>query len=123
MRTGARRRGPGRSRLASSDEAPLAFVRWLMLRLLSATGRVGMNDEGFLLMVGDLHSDIATAGGLRREVEYLAGLGMVEMGDELFGADWFARLTPAGCAVVEYRCAPPRGIARPPRAERRSRKS
>jgi hypothetical protein len=85
--------------------------RWIILRILDAGRPIGASES----IVGSVLSDTKLDGSpaaVRRELDYLCGLGLVEVSD-LDDGTWHARLTANGVAVLEYVVAAPAGIARP----------
>ena len=86
-------------------------ARWRILRVVDA-GRPSVVSEQIIWRV---LADIKLAFSLnavRRELSYLADLGLVELEGQERGT-WFARLTAHGVDVVEYNQTAPAGIARP----------
>ncbi len=86
-------------------------TRWIILRILDAGRPIGVSKS----IVGSVLSNTKLDGSpaaVRRELDYLCGLGLVEVSD-LDDGTWHARLTAGGVDVVEYTAAAPAGIARP----------
>lgn len=86
-------------------------ARWSILRILHAGRPIGLSETIVARVLADTKLD-ATQDGVRRELDYLSGLGLVEV-SELEDGTWYARLMAEGVAVIEYTTASPAGIARP----------
>lgn len=86
-------------------------MRWELLRTLDK-GRPHTSSDVFLLDIMQAIFRDATALEVRRELEYLAARGLVELAREPSGM-WYADLTRYGVDIAEYTldCEP--GIARP----------
>ncbi len=91
-------------------------ARWIILRILDAGRPIGLSETIVARVLADTKLD-ATGEAVRRELDYLRGLGLVEVSD-LDDGMWHARLTPDGIAVVEYTVDVPAGIAGPAKANR-----
>ena len=86
-------------------------VRWLILLTLDHARPIGVG-EGLILSTIQTVPMQLTMIQLRREMDYLAGRGLIELN----GRDtsrWHAKLTSSGIDVVEYTAAAGAGIARP----------
>jgi hypothetical protein len=95
------------------EQARREAARWIILRILDAGRPIGVSDT---IMARILEGERLPAARreLRRECDYLHGLGLIEVEDEDEGF-FAARLTAAGIDVVEYASPAPAGIARPAR--------
>jgi hypothetical protein len=83
-------------------------ARWHILRILDAGRPVGVNAAVIVRLLEDSNLS-CTPDTVRRELDYLQGLGLIEAGDD----HGFGKLTAHGVAVVEYNAPAPAGIARP----------
>lgn len=88
-------------------------VRWRILRILDAGRPIGVGESIIARVLSDTKLDGAPD-AVRRELDYLCGLGLAEV-SELDDGTWHARLTADGVDVVEYTAVAPAGIARPVR--------
>jgi hypothetical protein len=91
-------------------------ARWCILRILNAGRPIGVNLPVILRVLEDSHLG-CTPHILRRELDYLQDLKLIETGEEYAletGEEYaFGKLTAYGVAVVEYNTPAPPGIARP----------
>jgi hypothetical protein len=85
-------------------------ARWKILRIIDAGRPIGVNESIIRRVLAETSLPFSKA-ELRRELDYIRGLGLVEI-----DGDWFAKATVAGVAVVEYTAAAPAGITRPSKA-------
>ena len=93
------------------DKNKREHVRWLVLLTLDHARPIGAN-EGLILSTIQTVPIQLTALELRRELDYLAGKGLIELrGRDT--ASWHAKLSSAGVDVVEYTAPTGNGIARP----------
>jgi DNA-binding transcriptional ArsR family regulator len=88
-------------------------ARWRILRILDAGRPIGASETIIATVLGDTKME-GTRDAVRRELDCLRELGLVEVSD-LDDGTRFARLTADGVDVVEYTAAAPAGIARPTR--------
>jgi hypothetical protein len=88
-------------------------MRWLILLTLNNARPIGAYEELVLATLQAMYQD-ATPMELRRELDYLADRGLVELRKEPSGR-WFADLTRDGTDVAEYTVECDPGIARPPK--------
>jgi hypothetical protein len=84
-------------------------MRWYMLRSFYMGRPIGVN-ERLLVHAMTLMKFEISQGGVRNELEYLAGLGLITVTQ---GNTWHGEITPAGVDCVEYNADCPKGIARP----------
>lgn len=94
------------------DQLRREDARWKILRVIDAGRPVGVNESIVGRVLSDLSLPMAQA-ELRRELDYLRDLGLIETGQ--VDGEWFATTTAAGVAVLEYTVDCPVGIARPAR--------
>src|SRR5579883_1600697 len=88
-------------------------ARWRILKICDAGRPVGVSETIVWRVLADVKLGLTTH-EVRREMDYLADLGMLEIEkNERDGGEWFAKLTPRGVDVVEYTIEAPAGIARP----------
>ena len=87
-------------------------ARWRILRVLDAGRPIPVSENIILRVLQDVRLPLGP-GAVRRELDYLRGLGLAAIEDE--EEVWFARLTATGVDIVEYTVAAPPGIARPQR--------
>jgi hypothetical protein len=86
-------------------------ARWQILRVLDAGRPAGVNAGVILEVLRGGHVN-CTLDDVHRELDYLGGLGLVEVGEDYE----FAKLAAQGVAVVEFNAPVPAGIARPKRS-------
>ena len=86
-------------------------ARWRILRVIDAGRPIAVSESIVLRVLADVRLPLGPA-GVRRELDYLRNLGLVEIEEEE-GETWFARLSAAGVDVVEYTIKAPPGVARP----------
>lgn len=86
-------------------------MRWNIMLALNNARPVGAYEELVLSIVQAMYLD-ASAMELRRELDYLASRGMVNLTKEPNGR-WFAAMTRDGVDVVEYTVVCDPGIGRP----------
>ncbi|HLW71363.1 MAG TPA: hypothetical protein VKS22_12160 [Candidatus Binataceae bacterium] len=96
------------------EQARREGARWGILRILDAGRPMGVNDAVILRVLID-EKLITAARDLKRELDYLNGLDLIQIEHDRHGKTVAARLTAAGVEVVEYTAAAPAGIARPHR--------
>jgi len=87
-------------------------ARWRILRVLDAGRPIAVSEHIIRRVLDDVRLPLGPS-GVRRELDYLQNLGLLEIEDD--AGDWFSKLTAAGVDVVEYNAPAPRGIARPKR--------
>lgn len=93
------------------QKAQRETLRWLVLATLDAARPIGAPETLVLSAIQGVPLPV-TALELRRELDYLADRGLVEItGRE--SPVWHATLTRAGVDVVEYTVDVEPGIARP----------
>lgn len=88
-------------------------MRWLIILTLNNARPIGAYEELVLATVQGMFPD-ATALEVRRELDYLADRGLVDLRKEPAGR-WFADLTRLGVDLAEYTVDCDPGIARPPK--------
>lgn len=88
-------------------------MRWLILLTLNNARPIGAYEELVLFTLQAMYPD-ATDMEVRRELDYLADRGLVDLTKEPSGR-WFADLTRHGVDVAEYTVECDPGIARPPK--------
>ena len=86
-------------------------ARWRILRVLDAGRPITVCEDIVLRVLNDVRLPLSVS-SLRRELDYLRNLNLVEIEGE-DGATWYCKLTAQGVDVVEYTSEAPRGIARP----------
>lgn len=86
-------------------------MRWMLILTLNNARPIGCHDEVALATVQAVYPD-ATQMEVRRELDYLAERGLVELDKQPDGR-WFARLNRHGVDVAEYTVTCEPGIARP----------
>jgi hypothetical protein len=91
-------------------------ARWKILQVVDAGRPVGVNESIIRRVLGDVELPIPRD-EVRRDLTYLRDLGLIELGGE-DEAEWFAKATPAGIAVIEFTAPAPAGIARPAKSRR-----
>lgn len=86
-------------------------ARWRILRALDAGRPVALSETIIHRTLVDVNLQVSPH-GLRRELKYLEGKGLVAIlaEDE---PTWLVELTPEGIDVAEYEVPAPPGIARP----------
>ena len=86
----------------------------LILRTLYAARPIEADEAIVLRILNDFRFNYSLD-DVRRELDYLHSLGLVEAGqDETLG--WWARPTALGIAMVEHNAPVPAGVARPIKA-------
>lgn len=88
-------------------------MRWMIILTLNNARPIGAYEELVLATIQAMYPD-ATALEVRRELDYLADRGLVELRKEPSGR-WFADLTRYGTDLAEYTVECDAGIARPPK--------
>ena len=88
-----------------------AEARWRILRALDAGRPVALSETIVHRTLVDVNLQVSPT-GLRRELKYLEGKGLVRLLEE-DQPTWLAELTTDGVDVVEYEVEAPAGIARP----------
>lgn len=88
-------------------------MRWMILLTLNNARPIGAYEELVLATIQAMYPD-ATALEVRRELDYLADRGLVDLRKEPSGR-WFADLSRDGTDVTEYTVECDPGIARPPK--------
>ncbi len=86
-------------------------ARWRILRVLDAGRPIAVSENIVWRVLHDIHLPMSVR-SVRREIDYLKDLGLVEIEGEDTDT-WFAKLTALGVDVVEYTVAAPAGVARP----------
>jgi hypothetical protein len=86
-------------------------ARWRTLRILDAGRPIAVSENIVWRILNDLRLSLSLS-GLRRELDYLRTLGLLEIDGEQSGT-WYLRLTATGVDVVEYTIAAPPGVGRP----------
>lgn len=86
-------------------------IRWFLLRALDTTRPEGGNLQYLVDVVGTVYQDV-TDREIKRELDYLAERGLIELKIDPIGA-WSAKLDRFGVDVVEYTVECDPGIARP----------
>lgn len=86
-------------------------ARWRILRVVDAGRPSAVSEQIIWRVLADIRLPFSLI-VVRRELSYLADLGLVELEGQ-DGGVWFARLTACGVDVVEYNQAAPAGVARP----------
>jgi hypothetical protein len=86
-------------------------ARWRTLRVLDAGRPIAVSENIVWRILNDLRLSLSLS-GLRRELDYLRTLGLLEIDGEQSGT-WYLRLTATGVDVVEYTIAAPPGVGRP----------
>lgn len=86
-------------------------ARWRILRVLDAGRPIAVSENIVWRVLHDIRLPMSMS-GVRREIDYLRNLGLIEIeGEE--SQTWFAKLTAHGVDVVEYTQSAPAGVARP----------
>jgi hypothetical protein len=86
-------------------------ARWRILRVLDAGRPIAVSENIIWRVLHDIRLPMSVS-SVRREVDYLRDLGLVEIEGE--GTEtWFAKLAAQGVDVVEYTVNAPAGVARP----------
>jgi hypothetical protein len=86
-------------------------ARWRILRVLDAGRPIAVSENIIWRVLHDIRLPMSVS-SLRREIDYLRDLGLVEIEGERTET-WFAKLTAQGVDVVEYTVNAPAGVARP----------
>ena len=86
-------------------------ARWRILRVLDAGRPIAVSENIVWRVLHDIRLPMSIS-SVRREIDYLRNLGLVEVEGE-DSETWFAKLTAKGVDVVEYTVAAPAGVARP----------
>jgi len=86
-------------------------IRWQILLTLNNARPIGAYEELVIAVIRSTYPD-ATMIELRRELDYLADRGLVELRKEPAGR-WFGDLTRYGVDVAEYTVDCDPGISRP----------
>lgn len=86
-------------------------ARWRILRVLDAGRPIAVSENIVWRVLHDIRLPMSIS-SVRREIDYLRDLGLVEVEGE-DTETWFAKLTAKGVDVVEYTIAAPAGVARP----------
>jgi DNA-binding transcriptional ArsR family regulator len=86
-------------------------ARWRILRVLDAGRPIAVSENIVWRVLHDIHLPMSAA-SVRREIDYLRDLGLIEIEGE-DTETWYAKLTALGVDVVEYTLAAPAGVARP----------
>src|SRR5579863_2396113 len=86
-------------------------ARWRILRVLDAGRPIAVSESIIWRVLHDIRLPMSVA-TVRREIDYLRDLGLVEIEGE-DTETWYAKLTARGVDVVEYTSAAPAGVARP----------
>lgn len=92
------------------NKAVRESVRWYILVALNAGRPFPVGEDILVRTLIDAKLRMTT-GELRRELDYLADKGLVEVGQNR--DDWEASLTALGVDVVEYTVDAPPGMSRP----------
>jgi hypothetical protein len=88
-------------------------MRWLIILTLNNARTIGAYEELVLATIQAMYPD-GSALEVRRELDYLADRGLVDLRKEPSGR-WFADLSRDGVDVAEYTVECDAGIARPPK--------
>lgn len=86
-------------------------ARWRIMRVLDAGRPIAVSESIIWRVLNDIKLPFSLT-SVRRELDYLRNLGMIEIEGENSGT-WYAKLTAHGVDVVEYTVAAPPGVARP----------
>lgn len=86
-------------------------ARWRILRVLDAGRPIPVSENIVWRVLHDIRLPMSVS-TVRREIDYLRGLGLVDVEGE-DTETWFAKLTAQGVDVVEYTIPAPAGVARP----------
>jgi hypothetical protein len=86
-------------------------ARWRIVRVLDAGRPIAVSENIIWRVLSDVRLTLSMT-GVRRELDYLQTLGLVEIEGRESDA-WFARLTARGVDLAEYTLDAPPGIARP----------
>jgi hypothetical protein len=86
-------------------------ARWRTLRVLDAGRPIAVSENIVWRILNDVRLTLSIS-GLRRELDYLRTLGLLEIEGQESGT-WYAHLTARGVDVVEYTIEAPPGIGRP----------
>ena len=97
--------------MIESERNKREHVRWLILLTLDHARPIGAGESLILSTIQTVPMQL-TMIQLRRELDYLAGRGLIEINGR-DTARWHAKLTSAGVDVVEYSVPAGNGIARP----------
>jgi len=86
-------------------------ARWRILRVLDAGRPIAVSENIVWRVLHDIRLPMSVS-SVRREIDYLRDLGLVEIEGEN-SESWYAKLTAMGVDVVEYTVVAPAGVARP----------
>ncbi|HXZ87155.1 MAG TPA: hypothetical protein VEF07_01205 [Candidatus Binataceae bacterium] len=86
-------------------------ARWRTLRVLDAGRPIAVSENIVWRVLNDVRLTLSLS-ALRRELDYLRTLGLLEIEGQETGT-WYARLTASGVDVVEYTVSAPPGVGRP----------
>jgi hypothetical protein len=86
-------------------------ARWRIMRVLDAGRPIAVSENIIWRVLNDIKLPLSMT-GVRRELDYLRALRLVEIEGEETGT-WYAKLAAAGVDVVEYTADAPPGVARP----------
>jgi hypothetical protein len=86
-------------------------ARWRTLRVLDAGRPIAVSENIVWRILNDVSLSLSIS-VLRRELDYLRTLGLIEIEGQQTGT-WYARLTARGVDVVEYTIDAPPGVGRP----------
>lgn len=92
--------------------AEIEALRWILLRALWHARPYGCTEYVLLRAAQDIPLR-ATTDMIRAEMDSLAERGLLKINTEQ--PMWWAKLSPQGEDVVQYRADCPPGIARPPK--------
>jgi uncharacterized protein DUF727 len=93
------------------DQKRREDARWKVLRILNAGRPIGVNETIIRRVLDDVKIALSQT-QVRRELEYLRDLGLINVEDQETET-WSAKLSAKGVDVVEYNAPAPAGIARP----------
>jgi hypothetical protein len=86
-------------------------ARWRILRVLDAGRPIGVSENVIWRVLHDVRLPLSIT-VVRRELDYLRNLGLIQIEGEDTGV-WCGKLTAPGVDIVEYTVEAPPGIARP----------
>jgi hypothetical protein len=86
-------------------------ARWRTLRVLDAGRPIAVSENIVWRILNDVSLSLSIS-VLRRELDYLRTLGLIELEGQQTGT-WYGRLTARGVDVVEYTIDAPPGVGRP----------